>query len=369
MNRWRFPFILLISLILFLINIGTKRPPYKLTKTSPLIESHLTRMRGIQSREDFALSRAFILGDKRSLTKDLKTKFSGLHINHLFTPSGIHFSSFFILFLPLIKKLRKKEKKKLAFCIELTLCLLPFGLNQFYSLKRISILRISSMTFRGLKYKIDFFHIFLLSFLFDFIFGTYSKNPMSYAFSFLFLGSLLSNTRLSSVALSFFSANLLLTIFFPIKVSLIGFFLGFFLTSIFSLLFPFLFISYWLSSLIYLNLSYPFLYIIQFLSNFFYQLSLYSSNLEIDLIGLIFILIYSFNRKLRFLLLALSLSSPRIYNVPTSRILQKENHLETIQKVWSINKGVERSVSQGKSCRRKILISGHQIRCRNTKRR
>ena len=165
MLEWRFPVILIFSLLLLFINIGAPRSPYRVSRTSSFIYNHLERMKGIQSKEDFALTRAFILGDKRSLTKKLKTKFTRLHINHLFTPSGIHFSSFFILFLPLLKKLRKRGRRKVAFMIELAICLLPFSLGQFYSLKRISTLRITNLIFKNLKIKLDFFYIFSLSFL------------------------------------------------------------------------------------------------------------------------------------------------------------------------------------------------------------
>ncbi|PIK14059.1 hypothetical protein [Halobacteriovorax sp. JY17] len=367
MFQWRFPFILITSLVLLSINIGNKKAPFKVTRSSSFIEEHLKRMKEVQDREDFALSRAFILGDKRSLTKDLKTSFSKLHINHLFTPSGIHFSSFFILFLPLIKNLRKKEKRKLAFGVELILCLLPFGLNQFYSLKRISTLRITGMLFRKLKYKIDFFYIFLLSFFFDFIFGTYTQNPMSYTFSFLFLGSLLSNIKFSSLAFSFFSANLLLTLFFPIKVSLIGFFLGFLLTSLFSLIFPFLFIFYWISSLTYLNLCFPLLKVFKLLTFYSYTLSKYSIDFEIDIIGLVFLLIYSNTRKIRYLALAISLSSSRVYNIPQNRIKIKNKNDEVVKMNWSIKKDREKAKTTNITCSRLILSAGHRLECRKKK--
>ena len=369
MLEWRFPVILTISILLLFINVGAPRAPFKISQTSSFIYNHLERMRGIQNKEDFALTRAFILGDKRSLTKKLKTRFTGLHTNHLFTPSGIHFSSFLILFLPFLKKLRRRGNRKISFVLELIICLLPFGLSQFYSLKRISVLRISNLIFKYLNFKLDFFYIFSISFFLDFIFGTYSSSPMSFTFSFLFLGSLLSTARFSSIALSFLSANLILTLFLHIEVSLIGFFLGFLLTSIFSLIFPFVFISYWVSSFVLIDLTHPFLYIVKNLAHFFYNLSKYSPLLEIDLVGLFFILIYSSNRKLRFLIFSIILSSSRIYNIPTDRVKQRVSNSSPLHKVWRIDKGIERSRSDSQSCRRKILMRGHQIRCREIKRR
>mgnify|MGYP001128907536 CR=1 FL=1 len=369
MFNWRFPFILAVSFLLLFINLQNKRPHFKVPRTSHLIRNHIERMRSIQSKDDFALSRAFILGDKRSLTKKLKLTFSRLHTNHLFTPSGIHFSSFFILFLPLIRKCRNKGLKKTSLLIELTLCLLPFGLSQFYSLKRISILRISNLILKKAHIKVDIFYVFLISFLLDFIFGTYKYSPISFTFSFLFLGSLLSTPKLSSMALSFFTANLLLTIFLPTTVSFSGFFLGFLLTSIFSFLFPFYFLSYWMSSLIQIDLAFPFLYIIKHISDLFFNLSSYSFNFEIDILGLICIFLFSKVRKLRYLIFALIISSSRIYNVPDSRIKLNRNEYTQDLKNWKILKGVEKSQNKNISCRRKILVSGHQIRCRKKKKR
>lgn len=369
MSNWRFPFILVISSILLFINLQNKRPDFRVTRTPYLISNHLHKMKRIQSREDFALSRAFILGDKRSLTKNLKKIFTKLHTNHLFTPSGIHFSSFFIIFLPLIRRLRKKGFKKSSLIIELSLCLLPFGLAQFYSLKRISILRITNLFFKKLKIKLDIFYIFMISFIFDFIIGTYQYNPMSFTFSFLFLGSLLSTPKLSSIAFSFFTANLLLTLFLNTSVSFVGFFLGFLLTSIFSFLFPFLFIFYWVSSLIQVDMAFPFLYVIRTTSEIFFDLSSLSFDSEIDFFGLIFLLFYSGSRKLRYLLFALILSSSRIYNVPTDRIKLKTNESIQVLTSWNIDGGVEKSKNKNISCRRKILFDGHQIRCRKKMKR
>lgn len=369
MAQWRFPFILLVSLMLFVVNLGGPRPKFQIVKASSFINSHLLRMKEIQHKEHFALSRAFILGDKRSLTKKLKIKFSKLHINHLFTPSGIHFTSFFLIFVPLLKRLKKRGNKKFALVFEIGICLLPFSLGGFYSLKRISTLRITNILLKKLKFKIDFYYIFLISFLIDFIFGTYTHNPMSYAFSFLFLGSLLSNTKLSSIALSFFSANLFLTIFFHSKVSLLGFFLGFLLTSIFSILFPFLFLFYWLSSLVQYNLSFPFLWVINYSSSLFYTLSAFSPSVSIDVVGLFFIFIYAKTRKFRFIIFAIILSGEGIYNIPSKRVGMKTKDNNQIITNWKNDNKVERGRNNDFKCARKILTAGHQIRCRKVKRR
>lgn len=363
MSKWRFPFILTLSSILLLINIQRPRPSYKVTETPTLIHNHLFEMKRLQDSEHFALTRAFIIGDKRSLTKSLKKKFSYLHLNHLFTPSGIHFSSFLIFFIPLISRLRKRGYKKSSFLIEVSLCLLPFGLYQFYSLKRISILRLLNLTFKNLNFKIDIFYIFILSFLIDFIFGTYRQNPMSFTFSFLFLGSLLSNSKITSIALSFFTANILLSLFFYTQVSSIGFFLGFFLTTIFSLLFPFIFISYWLSPLISTDLCYPFLYLIQSLADVFYLISAKFPLLEIDLFGFVLIILYSYKRILRYLIFALILSSTRIYNLPQKRITMREINIEKKFKNWKTIGEYERAIGKDRNCYRRVLLKGHRIIC------
>lgn len=366
MSSLRLFFIYLVTIVLFVI-YANDRPNYRPSRISPLIKAHLKVMKSLQTKNHFALNRAFIIGDKRSLTKDLRVRFKRLHLAHLFTPSGIHFSSFYMFFIPLFTWLSKKKKYKTKKILELSLCTMPFFLNKFYSLKRISLMRIYHIFFRSIKIKVETYHIFLVSFLIDYFFGTFSKSPMSYSYSFLFLGSLLSCNRIESRLLNFLCANLLISFLTFSKVNIIGFILGFFTTALFSILFPIIFISYWLSSFLHLDLSFPFLLIIDHLTLFFSNISQYCPLVGIDFMGLIFLLIFIFKRKLRFIIFSLLFSSHALYNLPPKRLRKSENQIQVHHNSWVIYKGYEVMKQEDQKCKRIILRRGHQIRCRKTK--
>ena len=366
MKPTRLTLILAISTALFLI-YSNKRSTFRPKKISPMIKEHLSQMKTIQSKNNFALTRAFVIGDKRSLKKDQKKEFSKLKINHLFTPSGIHFSSFFIIFIPLIRFLKKKKYIFASYALEFLLCLIPFGLNQLYSLKRISLLRISNLSLRPFKVKIDFFYLFIATFIFDFFFGTFNASPLSFTFSFLFIGVLLSTEKSSFILISFFVANLLISFFFHQNINILGFFLGFFITMIFSFLFPMIFLSYWPSSFVGIDLTSPFLFIIKSLVSISAKLANYSPDIEIDLIGLILIFLFSLKRKTLLLALAITLSSCRIYNIPQSRIRPIPKESSMVIKSWKIKNLKQVYKDKKLSCSRRIILSGHQVRCRDIK--
>ena len=366
MKPTRLTIILLTSGLLFLFNTDNNIRFYP-KKISPFIKSHLMRMKKIQSKDNFSLTRAFIIGDKRSLTKKQKKDYRRLSINHLFTPSGIHFSSFFIIFLPLIKRIRKKGYKITSYLLELSLCLLPFGLNQFYSLKRISLLRISGLTLRPFKVSIDYFYLFLISFMFDFFFGTFNHSPLSFSFSFLFLGTLLSSTKTSSLLASFLVANLFVSFFFYQSINLVGFILGFFITALFSLLFPIIFLLYWPSSVISFDLSSVFVSVLSFCVEVSSIISHYSPSVEIGIVGLLFIFLFTLDRKLIFLCLALLSSSCRVYNVPSNRLRSAVFDSNQILHNGEIKNGKQIFRTRNNICRRRIVLNGHQIKCREKK--
>ncbi|WP_127718424.1 hypothetical protein [Halobacteriovorax sp. HLS] len=324
-------------------------------------------MKKIQTQENFSLTRAFIIGDKRSLKKKQKQNFSILQINHLFTPSGIHFSSFFIFFIPLIRLLKRKNKIFLSALLELSLCLMPFGLNQLYSLKRISLLRISNFFLKRTNLEIDFFYIFLVSFFFDFLFGTYRYSPLSFTFSFLFIGVLLSTPKSSFILISFFIANLIITFFFHTQLNILGFILGFLITTVFSLIFPFMFLSYWPSALVGIDLCSPFLWMIKFFVNISSIVSRYSPSVELDFFGFILLLIFSINRKFSILILTILISSSRIYNVPENRIRTKATVDTKDHRRWTFYKDKQIFKDKEQTCYRKIILDGHKITCRQVK--
>ena len=184
---------------------------------------------------------SMIFGYKRGLPKDIKKKFQILNLLHLFTPSGLHFSSLFIFLLPLFN-LSRYCHPRIPRLIVILFCLLPFFLEKFYSLKRIALLKILTVIF-GKRFSI--FTLFLMTFALDFIFGSFQQSPLSFVYSFIFLGTLLSFKKINfKLLLGLFTGQLILAMFLKQEINLLGPFMGFFMTSLFTFLFPVLLVSF-----------------------------------------------------------------------------------------------------------------------------
>jgi hypothetical protein len=190
---------------------------------------------------------SMIFGLKRGLSKSIKSKFKRLNLLHLFTPSGLHFSSLLLFLLPLIN-LSRYCHLKLPKLLIIMLCLLPFALVKFYSLKRIALLKILTLLFG--KY-LSIYKLFLITFILDFIFGSFQQSPLSFSYSFIFLGILLSFSKINfKLLLGLFTGQLILAMFLKEEINLLGPFLGFIITSLFSFSFPILLLLFSLFKLI-----------------------------------------------------------------------------------------------------------------------
>lgn len=241
MNKLQFT--LISSFILFsFLSLN----PSKRTRVKPLsfVKKHYKAMR--KKSEYSAILSKYVSGYPKRIKKKYKQPHYKLHIIHLFTPSGIHFTSMWLLLVPLFLLLKKKYKHAEAlflFLLRVSLFFVP----GFYSIKRICLYR----SIRKLNNKSSYL-VFLLTMILEYIFGTYSDSPWSFAYSYLFLGIIFSfnKTTFRYLPLGFFLGNLLIGIFQHTPVNLIGFFMGFFMTSLFAIIFPMFFLLYcfpWLS--------------------------------------------------------------------------------------------------------------------------
>jgi hypothetical protein len=251
---------------------------------------------------------AMVFGVKRGLPQTLKKKFQTLNLLHLFTPSGLHFSSLFIFLTPIFNR-SYKWNKKLPKVFTILICLFPFFLIKFYSLKRIALLKILTILFNQ---NISIFKLFCFTFLYDFFLGSYEKSPLSFAYSFIFLGVLLSfNTFNWKIVLSLITAQMILAISMDQTINLAGSIFGFMITALFSLFFPLLIFTFSLFPLIGNLISEFLIGCFLQLINYSYLLSLPFPNLKVSLEIIFFILIILSNirtiLKKRILLLGLIL--------------------------------------------------------------
>jgi competence protein ComEC len=94
------------------------------------------------------------------------------------------------------------------------------------------------------------FHLFLLTFLIDFFLGSFEQSPLSFSYSFLFLGLIFAQDEFNKkkLLLYFLGAQIILSFFNGEGFYLIGIINGFLITSLFSLLFPLWLIIFFLPS-------------------------------------------------------------------------------------------------------------------------
>ena len=97
-----------------------------------------------------------------------------------------------------------------------------------------------------MKIKSCVFSIFLLVFLGDFFFGTYQDSPLSFLYSFIFIGSILSQLEKPYVSIFFplIGSHIILAYFTFLPIFPIGLLIGILITPLFSILFPIFLIIY-----------------------------------------------------------------------------------------------------------------------------
>jgi hypothetical protein len=189
----------------------------------------------------------FVTGNKNGISPYTKNAFKKVNLSFLFSPSGIHIAGILIILNFLLKGIKIKWVKHFSKIIAFSIV---FFLPGYNSIKRLMILRII-FQFKFLsKLKISPEKIFILTFICSFLLGHFISSPLSFIYSFAFLGTFFSlrNNSLVILILGLFSTQLILALFMGDKVSLISIPLGLLGSLIFSFMFPILLIfllTYW----------------------------------------------------------------------------------------------------------------------------
>lgn len=220
----------------------TTRPPSRANKSLPFTLNRYEEIRSeFNSKKAAALLNAFVSGNKKRIPKKTKTTFEELGILHLFTPSGVHLSSILFLFLSLLSRV----KHRLFFYIPLLA--LAYLCTPFHSIKRILLLK----SVKAWKPSTHIFNCFLISFIWDFFLGTYKLSPLSFSYSFLFLGIIVSyiDKPKLTLPLAIFGGQIIANLFTGVPLFISGFFWNSVLTFVFGLLYPFFFIFFWFPSI------------------------------------------------------------------------------------------------------------------------
>jgi competence protein ComEC len=218
-------FIFLLSSLFFhltLGNIGANRKKVW-QKGLPqvakyLIQLELKRSKSINDKNTLNLWSAYLWGKTRKLSKNIVEAHAQLHLQHLFSPSGLHLSLLQTVF------------PKILFPL---LLLGSFTLPLMMALKRMALIKFAHRFFPDYR-----FIIFLICMLIELIASSFNLS-LSFCYSFLFLGIIYSNERwhLSSLLYWIFMGNLFCHMILAKSFSIVGFLLGQIILIIFTPLF------------------------------------------------------------------------------------------------------------------------------------
>jgi hypothetical protein len=212
--------------------------------SKPIKDYAETKLETIHDPRIKGLIFSYVFGINSKISKTDRQIHQTLNLKHLFSPSGLHISSILFLFLWL-----KRKKVKRAHDLWNTLIIvfftLSFYLPGYYPLKRtlgFHILAIANENFlKKKKIGLSFFQLFLILMICDFVFGSFRESPLSFTYSFLFWGIILSVQKFSHRLFYLGLGQLLVSYFSEIPMNPISIITNVFLSPIFSLLFPLIF--------------------------------------------------------------------------------------------------------------------------------
>ena len=97
------------------------------------------------------------------------------------------------------------------------------GLN---SIHRLAKLKMVGTVLSYFKIRIDYFYLFLLVFTYEFLLGNYKNSPLSFAYSFLFIGIVFTSFKRSYLdfSLALFAGQIMAAVVGVQEINLLSFF-------------------------------------------------------------------------------------------------------------------------------------------------
>ena len=362
-------FIAIFSILLLWINHDL---PAEHKVATPIIYGHQQKVvKSFKTRRLARLANSVCTGNKIGLSSTYRKKFKKLGIYHLFTPSGIHLTSLLLFLSPLIHILRRKGRWW-SLALDLGLIIITQLMPGFHSLKRVVLL---ATAIRQLRYKnepLPLFTNFIIAFGVSALIGSYNQSPLSFTYSFLFLGMICSLQNQSKYKLPFalFGAQLIVSYYQGDPIYWGNIIVSPFLTAIFSLAFPLIFISYFI----------PFSWgLLEWALKWFIQLVDWGDTVASTfgevvgtpiLIGavLLFIIATSWKQRGLITVIALSFFCGELYNLPMGSFKRvsgaKATNYGKIDKIRRTKRGYVVNYSSGKTCYPKLYPAGIYERCK-----
>ncbi len=170
---------------------------------------------------------SMLTGRSAPVSRWIKDQYKSLGLNHLFTPSGFHLSAVMMPFMKLMKS------KVWQFWVLLLVGMGIFTMEGQGALKRMVLIKLNQ-NLLGQKTG------FVVALLMDMLFGSFADSPLSFCYSFLFLGIIYSGSGI--LFLWFFFAQSLIAYFSGDLISPLIMLLSPLLNVAFALAMPFLFL-------------------------------------------------------------------------------------------------------------------------------
>lgn len=212
---------------------------WKRQRQSQFLKKKYNELKSVSDdKNSISLYYSLMTGDKRYLSKESKQNFKDLGLMHLLTPSGLHLSSILIIF----KVIPKQIQIYLLFIISLPF----FMLEKYYSIKRVLIFKLTYFVLaKDLKNKSAI--AFITTFCADIVLGNFKDSPLSFAYSFLFWGTILFHQG-SFLKLNYkLFFNLVVTSFISSSpISMLSLLINSICSSLFTLVYPILSFNFWI---------------------------------------------------------------------------------------------------------------------------
>lgn len=227
---------LTLSLLFVAISIGSlQKERFKLRFPPKKIQYRYYLLKqAFDSKEAHGVLLGMTTGHKKGVSRKTKEIMRSFGLLHLFTPSGLHLSSILLCFLILSKNLKKSRGLKI---IMMALYLFSQSISGFDSIKRILLWRSIPANHQYLSY--------LFAAVLDLLIFYEWRSPLSFSFSFLFLGTILIFQRSAKIKLlaALLLNQWMIATFFGESFEPFSVLLGFGITAIMTFLFPIFFLQ------------------------------------------------------------------------------------------------------------------------------
>ncbi len=203
--------VLLISLFLLGVlkthEVATLTPFFKTERVLKIQKfSDVKKTLSLKDQELVELWESMLTGRSAPLATWMKERYRLLGLKHLFTPSGFHLSAVLSPFLKLTKSV------KIHLLLLSLIGLMLFWIPGQGALKRMVLIK-SHQKLLGMKTG------FVMALLLDMLLGSFQSGPLSFSYSFLFLGIIYSGARGVGLIFWFFIAQLILAYFQSVAIS------------------------------------------------------------------------------------------------------------------------------------------------------